>query len=136
MVDGVLYMWVRNTGNSTLAWSADRGKTWKWGWKFEESFGCPTFLNFGKNYDGARDEYVYVYSQDGPGAYEPYDGVVLCGVPKNKVREKEAYEFLYSIGAEGKAVWSSKLSDAGRRFLMRGIASGLMLFLIRVWVDT
>jgi hypothetical protein len=47
MVDGVLYMWVRNTGNSTLAWSEDRGKTWTWGWKFEESFGCPTFLNYG-----------------------------------------------------------------------------------------
>lgn len=120
MVDGVLYMWVRNTGNSTLAWSADRGKTWTWGWKFEESFGCPTFLNYGKNYEGARDEYVYVYSQDGAGAYEPYDRVVLARVLKNKVREKEAYEFFVRIGAEGKVIRSSKLSERGAVFSYAG----------------
>ena len=34
MIDGVLYMLVRNAGNSQLSWSNDRGKTWKWGeWK-------------------------------------------------------------------------------------------------------
>ena len=26
------------------------------------------FLNFGKNYQGARDNYVYTFSQDGPSA--------------------------------------------------------------------
>ena len=30
MVDGVLYMFTRNAGNSKLAWSHDHGKTWKW----------------------------------------------------------------------------------------------------------
>src|SRR5581483_7012466 len=35
MVGGVLYAWVRNTGNAQLAWSADRGQTWTWAdWKF------------------------------------------------------------------------------------------------------
>ena len=52
MVDGTLYMWVRNTGNATLAWSADHGQTWTWGFKFDTGFGCPTFLNFGRNYGG------------------------------------------------------------------------------------
>jgi len=56
MVDGVLYMMVRNTDNSQVAWSNDHGKTWKWSdWKFITSFGAPSFLNFGKNYAGARD---------------------------------------------------------------------------------
>ena len=51
MVGGVLYMWVRNVGNSKLAWSFDHAKTWTWSeWRFETSFGCPTFLNFGKDY--------------------------------------------------------------------------------------
>ena len=54
MVGGILYLWVRNAGNSQLALSSDHGKTWKWcDWKFTTSFGCPTFLNFGKNYAGA-----------------------------------------------------------------------------------
>ena len=65
MVDGVLFMWIRNAGNSRLGWSRDRARTWTWcDWKFTTSFGCPTFLNFGKNYAAARDEFVYIYSQD------------------------------------------------------------------------
>ena len=66
MIDGTLYMLVRNTKNSTLAWSTDHGVTWTWGFTFDTSFGCPAFLNFGRNYAGARDDFVYVYSQDGP----------------------------------------------------------------------
>jgi hypothetical protein len=27
-------------------------------WKFDESFGYPTFLNYGKNHHGARDRFV------------------------------------------------------------------------------
>ncbi len=51
MVDGVLYLLVRNAGNSQLAWSRDHGRTWTWSaWKFTKSFGCPTLLNFGRNY--------------------------------------------------------------------------------------
>src|SRR5689334_2490124 len=51
MVDGVLYMLARNAGNARLAWSADHGRTWAWAaWKFTESFGCPSFLNFGRDY--------------------------------------------------------------------------------------
>ena len=52
MVNGVLYLWVRNVGNSQLLWSRDHGKTWEWGFKMETSFGSPAFLNFGRNYRG------------------------------------------------------------------------------------
>ena len=116
MVEGVLYMWVRNTGNATLAWSMDRGKTWTWGFAFETSFGCPTFLNFGRNYEGASDEYVYVYSQDGPGAYEPYDGVVLARVAKHRVRDKGAYEFFQRVNDSGEAVWTRDIAMRGQVF--------------------
>jgi CubicO group peptidase (beta-lactamase class C family) len=119
MVDGVLYMWVRNTGNATLVWSADHGATWTWGFKFDQSFGCPAFLNFGKNYAGAADDYVYVYSQDGPSAYEPYDGVVLARVPRNRVREREAYEFLAgSSGHEPR--WTRDITARGHVFTYPG----------------
>src|SRR4051794_40905424 len=61
MVDGVLYLWARNAGNSRLGWSSDHAGTWRWcDWRFEEGFGCPTFLNFGRDFAGARDDYVYV----------------------------------------------------------------------------
>ncbi len=93
-VDSVLYMLVRNAGNSQLGWSTDHGATWSWAdWKFTTSFGCPTFLNFGKNYAGARDEFVYIYSHDSDSAYKPADRMVLARVPKNRLRDRAAYEF-------------------------------------------
>ncbi|MFN7933363.1 MAG: serine hydrolase [Bryobacteraceae bacterium] len=98
MVDGVLYMWVRNAGNAELWSSADRARTWKQHFRWSESFGSPVFLNFSKNYAGARDNYVYVYSQDGPSAYKPDDGVLLARVPRERVTEQSAYEFYAGPG--------------------------------------
>lgn len=113
MVDGVLYMLVRNLGNSQLAWSEDHGTTWEWGFKFEESFGCPTFLNCGRDYTGARDDFVYVYSCDGPSAYESYDRMVLARVPRARVREPAAYEFLAAVGEQGQPEWTADIGKRG-----------------------
>jgi CubicO group peptidase (beta-lactamase class C family) len=110
MVDGVLYAWIRNTGNSQLAFSEDRGKTWQWGFKFTESFATPAFLNFGRNYGGARDDYVYSYSQDGPSAYEPDDGVVLARVARQRLKDRGAYEFFSGLNPDGEARWSTDIS--------------------------
>lgn len=120
MVDGVLYMWVRNTGNATLAWSADRGRTWEWGFTFEESFGSPALLNFGPDYAGARDGYVYTYSQDGPSAYESDDGVLLARVPKDRIRDRAAYEFFVRLDERGEPVWTKDLAQRGPVFRFPG----------------
>ena len=94
MVDGTLYMWVRNAGNSQLVWSKDHAQTWTWAsWKWANSFGCPTFLNFGRDYENARDEFVYVYSPDMNDAYTPGDRMVLARVPKDRIAEQSAYRF-------------------------------------------
>ncbi|MCZ6673319.1 MAG: serine hydrolase, partial [Verrucomicrobia bacterium] len=107
MVDGVLYLWVRNTENAQLAWSSDHGTSWTWSdWKFTTSFGAPTFLNFGKNYAGARDDYVYVYSQDADTAYDKTDSMVLARVHQNKIRDRSAYRFSLEIQVSEKPVWT------------------------------
>ncbi len=114
MVEGVLYMWVRNAGNSQLAWSTDRGKNWTWpDWKFETSFGCPTFLNFGKNYQGARDNYAYVYSHDSDSAYEASDATVLARVPKDRLRNRDAYEFFMQFDGGGQPIWVRDITKRG-----------------------
>jgi hypothetical protein len=110
MVDGVLYMLVRNVGNSQLAWSEDHGRTWHWGFRFGTSFGCPSFLNFGRNYEDAPWDHVYVYSSDGPSAYEPYDHVVLARVPKSRIRERDAYQFFAGLSG-GEPVWSADIGE-------------------------
>jgi CubicO group peptidase (beta-lactamase class C family) len=117
MVDGVLYLWARNAGNAQLAWSADHGRTWTWSdWKFTVSFGYPTFLNFGKNYAGARDEYVYVYSHDSDSAYQPADRIVLARVPKGRIKERGAYEFFKGLGPDGTPAWAKDVAERGGVF--------------------
>lgn len=120
-VDGVLYMLVRNTGNSQIAWSKDHGKTWRWcDWMFTVSFGCPTFLNFGKNYAGARDEFVYIYSPDSDSAYKPADRMVMMRVAKDKIREQGGYEFFKGFDGAGKPVWTKDITDRGAVFINPG----------------
>jgi len=121
MVNGVLYLWARNVGNSQLAWSADHGSTWTWAdWKFTARFGCPSFLNFGKNYASARDQFVYVYSHDAASAYEPADRFVLARVPKDRIRDRAAYQFLVKLDAHGQPVWSEDITRRGAVFTHPG----------------
>jgi CubicO group peptidase (beta-lactamase class C family) len=110
MLNGVLYMWVRNAGNAQLAWSGDRGKTWTWGWKLQDGFGSPTFLQ------GSRDNYVYTISQDGPSAYESDDRLVLARVLKGKVRDRAAWEFLQSLSDGGFPTWTADIARRGAVF--------------------
>jgi hypothetical protein len=117
MIDGTLYMWARNAGNAQLGWSADRGKTWAWAdWKLTTSFGCPTFLNFGPNYAGARDGYVYVYSPDTDSAYTPADRMVMARVPKDRLRQRGAYEFFKGLDAKGQPAWTKEVAERGAVF--------------------
>jgi CubicO group peptidase (beta-lactamase class C family) len=121
MVDGILYMWTRNAGNAQLAWSKDHGKTWDWAdWKFTTSFGCPTFLNFGKNYAGARDEFVYVYSHDADSAYQPADRMVLARVPIAKIKQRDAYEFFRGLDQKEQPLWTKKLAERDAVFTHQG----------------
>jgi len=122
MLDGVLYMLVRNANGrgeeSQLMWSADKGITWEeCKWRFTEGFGCPTFLNFGKNYSGARDNYVYIYSFDERSAYNPSDRMVLARVPKDKLREKESYEFFSGLRSDGAPLWESEIEKRAPVFV-------------------
>lgn len=115
MIDGVLYLWVRNVQNSQLLWSRDRGRTWEWGFKLDRGFGSPAFLNFGKNYAGAPDRFVYAYSQEGPSAYEADDGVLLARAPKDRLRDRGAWQFLTGADAPAGA-WSTDIAAAKRVF--------------------
>lgn len=116
-VDGVVYLWVRNATNSQLGWSHDHGTNWSWaGWRFTNSFGCPTFLNFGRNYSGARDEFVYVYSHDADSGYDRADRFVLARVPKERLRERESYEFFTHLDDNGHPRWSRNLHERGAVF--------------------
>ncbi|MFO7947103.1 MAG: serine hydrolase, partial [Armatimonadota bacterium] len=117
MVDGRLYMFVRNAANSQLAWSDDHGASWTWAdWRFETSMGCPTFLNFGRNYAGARDQYVYLFSFDSDSAYEPADRMILARVRADQLTKRDAYEWFAGLNGDGMPTWSSNIADRAAVF--------------------
>ena len=121
MVDNRLYMLVRNTGNSQLAWSEDHARSWSWAeWRFKKSFGCPTFLNFGRNYENARDQFVYICSPDSDNAYSYADSMIMARVPKDRILNKNAYEFFSGMDPKGSPRFSFRIEDRKPVFRNKG----------------
>lgn len=122
-VNGTLYLWARNADNNgqqvQIAKSTDNAKTWTWGFNFKP-FSHTDFIDFGKDYAGARDSYVFAVSVDGSDAYRPADRYCLMRVPKDKVMSKSAYEFFVETDDEGNPVWSSDISERGAIFSFPG----------------
>ncbi len=121
MVNGVLYLLARNAGNAQLACSRDHGTTWTWSdWKFTTSFGCPTFVNFGPDYAGARDDFVYLYSHDAGSAYKAADQMVLARVDRRRIERREAYEFFAGFDAAGEPQWTPDIDRRAAVFSSPG----------------
>lgn len=124
MVDGIIYMLVRNANNDgtqcQLAWSADKAVTWTWSsWKFAELGYC-AFLNYGQNYGGARDGYVYMYSPNTPSAYNETNNAVLARVLKNQITNRNAYEFFNGFDANGNPLWITDIAQRKAVFTFPG----------------
>ncbi len=115
MVDAVLYLLARNLDNAQLAWSRDHGVTWTWArWKFTTGFGCPAFINFGPDYAGARNHYVYIHSFDSDTAYEAADRMVLARVPKESTTRPEAYDYFVRLDSAGRPSGQRTSRNAAR----------------------
>ncbi|MCB9148526.1 MAG: hypothetical protein H6641_07175 [Caldilineaceae bacterium] len=128
MVDGVLYMWARNVAargqGCQLAWSTDHAQNWQWSsWLFP-NFGYCAFVNFGPNYAGARDGYVYMVTPDGPSAYVAYPSFVLTRVPKAQIANRAAYEFLQARDAQNNPIWTADMNQRGAVFTTVGKKAG------------
>lgn len=133
-VDGVLYMAVEDMrytqgrfGNqinlqSWIIHSKDHGKTWS-GMPSPGSeerkfltgvFGSPHFLQFGRDYSDAVDDWVYAYSSagdDGVAAWSANDSTYLARVPRHRMLDRSAWEFY--AGAHGdRDGWSREIGAA------------------------
>jgi hypothetical protein len=122
-VDGVLYMWVgpgsdtTSYGEARLCKSTDHGATWsKADWAFVKSDGLimPTICQFGKDYSGARDGYVYSYFirlQGNPSKLNVHKPgqIDLARVPNDRLMDRSAYEFFAGMDAQGKPRWTADL---------------------------
>jgi len=101
--------------------STDFGKTWMFNnddfnnlsWDFSEpggAFAAACFLQFGKDYQGARDNFVYGYSE----RIRPYviqPDIVMFRVPKDQIMHRSAYEFFAYLDANGSPQWTSDINQ-------------------------
>ena len=72
-------------------------------------FGGPAFINFGKNNENARDDYVYAVSSD---QWDNGSNVRLGRVPKNRIMEAAYWEFVCAYNRDGSPVWNSNLAKS------------------------
>ena len=131
-VEGVLYMWaglfdtkIDPFGEVKIGYSIDHGGHWEfsdWSLSREEGIMMPTFCNYGKNYAGSKDDYVYSYlirfqSYEGPDDYEDKvdwlncqkPGIIdLARVPKDQILNREQYSFF--AGTNNKdVIWTKDI---------------------------
>jgi hypothetical protein len=109
-----------------LAHSTDHGATWRradWAFQFEDGLTIPTLLNFGRDYAGARDDYVYSYfiephwgprtppdSKYGFEVHKP-GRIHLARVPKRQILQRDRYEFFAGLSDDGKPRWTANIAD-------------------------
>ena len=116
-VDGTIYALINLQNGKwpnvdfTLAWSDDLTATWQQAsWMFprgDGNFKPSTFLNAGKDYAGARDDFVYFY-----GTQQGEDTNSYMGrVPKDRLKDRTSYEFFTGLNSDGSATWTSDVAQ-------------------------
>lgn len=123
-VDHTLYIWRSGAGSNSTAYdfqrlykSTDHGKTWvaaEWQFTKEDGFFVPTFLQFGRDYAGARDGYVYIFAPNLKTnqweIHKPGE-IILIRVPKDRLFDRDSYEFFAGTGPDGQSGWTAQIRD-------------------------
>lgn len=101
--------------NGWIITSKDWGRTWDCDATptdfFKERLASCHFLQFGRDYAGARDNYVYAYfpgiGDDGRSYWENGDYILLGRVPRQKLLDRGAWEFWTGMDKSNQPSWSA-----------------------------
>ena len=122
-VDGVMYMfWGPGSewnaiANTYLSWSNDLSASWQSnGTKFfsatADGFGPPVILNYGQDYEGARDNFMYLYSTDfSSGKGGTFVDVDMARVHKDQIKDRSKYEFYKGLDGNGNPIWTKDVHE-------------------------
>lgn len=132
-LDGALYMLRAGTSSGVSAFrrtelftSTDKGKSWsatgvKWldsAFTGSKGFFSPSFLQFGKDYAGARDEFVYIYAPEETTSVDSDNwnvqrpgAISLIRAPKISLGDQQTYKFFAGIDAEGNPLWTTDINS-------------------------
>jgi len=138
-IDGVLYLGLysqsnpnelspsrlaHNADHSSIIKSTDYGQTWS-GSPDEhlanpmfpgKEFSTPFFVQYGKNYSGAMDEYVYMCSNDG--GWNNWNRMMLARVLRTKIGalDRRDWEFFMAADGQNRSTWTSDVDQSGSIF--------------------
>jgi hypothetical protein len=111
-----------NRQHNIQAWiitSDDYGRSWNRNATPQDFFtgrlAAPHFLQFGQDYAGRRDDFVYAYfsaAEDGNSYWENGDFLLLGRVGMDRILDREAWEFCAGIDGGGVPTWSPDESAA------------------------
>jgi hypothetical protein len=104
-----------NQDGGPLVWE-DRGERSRSNMLFFDepggAFSLLTALQMGRAYEHNRDGYAYLYAPNG-NADGTMNQLVLCRVPKDRIRDRAAYEFFAGRQADGSATWTKAIEGRG-----------------------
>lgn len=72
-------------------------------------FGGPAFINFGRDNENARDEFVYAVSTD---QWDNGSNLRLGRVPADQIMRREAWQWVCAFDPSGQPAWSGDLDEA------------------------
>jgi hypothetical protein len=78
----------------------------------EGAFSQLSFLQMGRDYEQNMDGYLYVYSPNGR-IEGKLNELVMFRVEKDKIRDREAYEYFVEVQRDGSARWTRDISERG-----------------------
>jgi hypothetical protein len=73
------------------------------------TFGGPAFVNFGRDNENARDDFVYAVSSD---QWDNGSNLRLGRVPASEIVRREAWEWVCAFGPGGQPAWGPRLDAA------------------------
>ena len=129
-VDDTFYMWRCGDTELESAYqfqelysSSNDSQTWEFtGVEFtqasfpgkDKGFVCPVFLQFGQDYTGARDEFIYMYAPeiktDEWTIHQPGE-LTLMRVSRSGITDQSQYEYLHRLEENNKVVWTDSVSQ-------------------------
>ena len=77
-----------------------------------DAFSLLTVLQMGQNYEHNKDGFVYIYAPNGS-TEGTMNQLVMARVPKDRILDRNAYEFFATLRPDGSAAWSSVIENRG-----------------------
>ena len=143
-IDGVLYLGIYSQSNprngsataisfnadhSSIIMSTDHGKTWTPRATVEspmfpgKQFPTPFFVQYGKDYSGAMDDYVYLISNDG--GWNNWNRMELARVLRKRIGDlnRSDWEFFTGVNKQNAPLWDRDVRHATAIFEHKGYTS-------------